>query len=370
MSSLKPYERKYKRVVIKIGSSLFCSTQNALDLRIFDDIARQFIQLVEEGAEVAVVSSGAIALGMSILGLTQRPKALSSLQAAAALGQNELMNAYNRFLQRRGFHAAQILLTWEDFNERTRYLNAKNTLGTLLEYHTKCGKKPTGQAGRIVPIINENDTVSTDEIKFGDNDRLSALVASLISADLLIILSDVDGLLDENKSVIPVVAEITAKIKALASPTQKKTCVGGMITKIEAAKIAVESGIPCVIANGRRKNIIQLVTNEPSAYGTLFVPKKGLAARQRWIAFGSKPKGTVKVDTGARQALMNNKSLLAVGITGIEGDFEPGEIVRIVDDSGSEFARGKICISRGALEKAKGGRYHKEIIHCDDIVIA
>ncbi len=366
MSSLKPYERNSKRIVIKIGSSLFCSVQHALDLRIFEHIARQLIQLVEDGVEVVVVSSGAIALGMSILGLKQRPKALSLLQAAAALGQNELMNAYSRFLQKRGFHAAQILLTWEDFTERTRYLNAKNTLTALLEYHKHAGSK---SVKRIVPVINENDTVSTDEIKFGDNDRLSALVASLISADQLIILSDVDGLLDENKSVIPVVEEITAKIKALAAPTQKKTCVGGMITKIDAAKIAVESGIPCVIANGRRKNIIQQVVKDPSAYGTLFLPKKGLAARQRWIAFGSKPRGSIMVDPGAQKALLNNKSLLAVGITGIEGDFQAGEIVRITDIGCREFARGKASISSRALEKIKGGRFHKEIVHCDDIVI-
>ncbi|MFA5117925.1 MAG: glutamate 5-kinase [Candidatus Omnitrophota bacterium] len=373
MSSLKPYEKSCKRIVIKIGSSLFCSALQALDLRIFDRIARQLIQLVEGGAEVVVVSSGAIALGMSILGLKQRPKALSLLQAAAALGQNELMNAYSKFLRKRGFHAAQILLTWEDFTERTRYLNAKNTLQALLEYHKHSGSRQPGIPGervhRIVPVINENDTVSTDEIKFGDNDRLSALVASLISADQLIILSDVDGLLDRDKAVIPVVEEITAKIKGLACPTQKKTCVGGMVTKIDAAKIAVESGIPCVIANGRRKNIIELAVKDPGAYGTLFLPKKGLAARQRWIAFGSKPKGSIMVDPGAQKALLNNKSLLSVGITGIEGDFQAGEIVRILGIGGEEFARGKTCMSSSTLEKIKGGRFHKEIIHCDDIVV-
>jgi glutamate 5-kinase len=211
--------------------------------------------------------------------------------------------------------------------------------------------------------------VSTEEIKFGDNDRLSALVSSLICADLLIILSDIDGLLDRNKKVIPVVDEITPQIKALASPTSKKTSVGGMVTKIEAAKIAVDSGIPCIIANGRRKDIILSSIKEPGRAGTLFLPKKGLAARERWIAFGTKPKGKIMVDDGARNALMNKKSLLSVGVIATVGDFECGDIVTIIDKQNCEFARGKAGLSSRQLEKVKGIRSPKEVIHCNNIVV-
>jgi glutamate 5-kinase len=289
-------------------------------------------------------------MGMSILRLEARPKELGLLQAAAAIGQHELMNVYRRSFKERGLNCAQLLLTWEDFDDRKRYLNAKNTLLTLLKL-------------KSVPIINENDTISTDEIKFGDNDRLSALVSNLISADLLIILSDVAGLLDKNKNVIKVVDEITPQIKALACPTDKKTSVGGMITKIEAAKIAVDSGIPCVITDGRKKEgSIQ--------QGTIFLPKKGhLAAKERWIAFGTKPKGKIMVDDGAKSALINKKSLLSVGISACEGNFDAGDIVSVRDKSNLEFARGKVGISSGDLEKVKGRRSDKEVIHRDNIVI-
>jgi len=358
---LKQLEKDYKRIVVKIGSSLFYSVNNVWDDSVVYDISRrQISSLIEEGRDVVVVSSGAIAFGMRALGLKERPRKLKDLQAAAAIGQNELMNAYCNFFGK-NYTGAQILLTWDDF-ARNRYLNAQNTLQALLE-HRKY------RIQRIVPIINENDTVSTDEIKFGDNDMLSALVANLISADLLIILSDVDGLLDKNKKVIPVVDEITAQIKEFARPTDKKTCVGGMITKIEAAKICMKSGIPCVIANGRRKNVILSAVKNPAEVGTLFVPKKGLAARERWIAFGTKPKGKILVDDGARRALSNKKSLLSVGVTGLEGNFEIGDIVSVVDEQDYEFARGKVGLSSKHLDKVKGSRYGKEVIHCDNIVI-
>jgi glutamate 5-kinase len=247
-------------------------------------------------------------------------------------------------------------LTRDDFNDRNRYLNAKNTISTLLEYGS-------------VPILNENDTVSVEEIKFGDNDKLSALVSSLIGADLLIILSDVEGLLDREGKVVRVVDEITPLIKSLACPTDKKTCVGGMITKIEAAKIAMDSGIPCVIANGRKKDIISSVIKEPEKCGTLFSPKKGLAARERWIAFGSKPKGRILIDDGAKAALLNKKSLLCVGVTGKEGNFEVADIISVLDKDGCELARGKAGLASRQLEKVKGSRYDKEAIHRDNIVI-
>ena len=353
---MKQLEKDYKRIVIKIGSSLLFSSNYKLDYKFFNGVATQIASLVNRGKEIAVVSSGAIASGICKLDLKERPKELYLLQAAAAIGQNELMNKYRKFFKTK-LHIAQILLTWDDFDNRQRYLNAKNTILKLIELGT-------------IPIINENDTVSTEEIKFGDNDRLSALVASLISADLLIILSDVEGLLDKDKKLIRVVDEITPQIKALAYPTEKKTCVGGMITKLEAAKIAVDSGIPCVIANGRKKDIIFSAIKNPSDSGTLFVPKKGyLAARERWIAFSAKPKGKIVVDEGAKNALMNKKSLLSVGIVAMQGNFDTGDIVSVQDMQGNEFARGKICVSSKQLDKIKGKHYHKEVIHCDNIVI-
>ncbi|MBI4708363.1 MAG: glutamate 5-kinase [Candidatus Omnitrophica bacterium] len=359
---MKPLAKDYKRIVIKVGSSLFYAADNTLDFAVFDNVVRQVIHLVKANKEVIIVSSGAIALGMHLLGLRERPKKLGDLQAAAAIGQNELMNTYRRVFGGSDCFAAQILLTWEDFYDRKRYLNAKNTLLALLEYRKY-------RIQRLIPIINENDTVSTEEIKFGDNDRLSALVATLINADLLIILSDVDGLLDKNKKVITVVDEIKSQIKALACPTTKKTCVGGMITKIEAAKIAVDSGIPCVIANGIHKNVILSAIENPAQVGTLFVPKKGLAARERWIAFGTKPKGKITVDDGAKKALINKKSLLSVGVITCEGIFESGDIVKVTDNQNREFARGKVNLSSKQLDKVKGRRYDKEIIHRDNIVI-
>jgi glutamate 5-kinase len=358
---LKKLEKNYKRIVIKIGSSLFYSANNVWDDSVVYDIARrQISSLIEEGRDVVVVSSGAIAFGMRALGLKERPRKLKDLQAAAAIGQNELINAYCNFFGK-NYTGAQILLTRDDF-VRNRYLNAQNTLQALLEYRKY-------RIQRIVPIINENDTVSTDEIKFGDNDLLSALVANLISADLLIILSDVDGLLDKNKKVIPVVDEIAAQIKELACPTDKKACVGGMITKIEAAKICMKSGIPCVIANGRTKDIILSVIKEPEKHGTLFSPKNRLTARERWIAFSSRPKGKIRVDEGAKNALLNKKSLLSVGVIGSEGVFEAGDIVSVIDRKGYELARGKVGLSSKQLDKVKGSRYEKEIIHRDNIVI-
>lgn len=357
---MKQLSRDYKRIVIKVGSSLFYSDDNTLDFNIVNSLADQISRLVKDGKEIVVVSSGAIALGMPLLGYKERPKELYKLQAAAAIGQNELIYTYYKTLRSRlgslGYLVGQVLLTWDDFSDRKRYLNAKTTLLALL----KC---------RCIPIVNENDTVSTEEIKFGDNDRLSALVAGLVSADILIILSDIDGLLDKDKKVIAVVSEITATIRALACPTGKKTCVGGMITKIEAAKIAIDSGIPCVIANGRKDNILLSVVREPEKNGTLFLSKKCLTERERWIAFGTKTKGNIIVDDGAKTALVNGKSLLSVGIVSIEGVFDTGDIVSVRDSSDCEFARGKVRLSSEELDKIKGIRFDKEIIHRDNLVI-
>lgn len=349
--------KDYKRIVLKVGSSLLYDHDRKLNLSFATQIVRQISEAIKDKVEVIMVSSGAISTGMSVLGISHRPKDLSSLQAAAAIGQSELINIYRRIFKDAGLNCAQILLTWEDFSDRKRYLNAKNTLLTLFKFNS-------------VPIINENDTVSTEEIKFGDNDRLSALVATMVNADLLIILSDVDGLLDKDKKLVSLVPEINPQIKALACPTQKASCVGGMITKIEAAKIVTDSGIPCVIANGRVKEVILSVIKGENLPGTLFLPRNSrLKARQRWIAFGTKTKGKIMVDSGAKNALMNKKSLLCVGITSIEGDFRSGEIVSLEDHEKNVFARGKVSLSSRELNKVKGGRFEKEIIHRDNIVL-
>ena len=353
---------KVKRIVIKIGSSMFCSSENTVDPAILESIVReQIARLVEDGAQVCVVSSGAIALGMNILGLAERPKKLAELQAAAAVGQNALMNAFQKAMPK-NFHCAQVLLTWEDFTDRERWLNARSTLTQLMSgaYEGKL----------VIPVINENDTVSTNEIRFGDNDQLSARVACLISADLLVILSDVDGLYGADKKTIPVVECICADVRRLACPTTRKTTVGGMITKIDAAKITVDSGIPCVIANGRRKGVILDAVRDASSAGTLFLPKTdGLDERRRWIAFGSKPKGSVTVDEGAKKALLNKKSLLSVGISAVCGKFIAGDIVSVCDAAGEKIAAGKIDIDSACLERVKGKRSEREVIHRDNIVL-
>jgi len=355
---LKLSEKNYKRIVVKVGASILYGQDAGSDCFVYpmEQLTSQIASLLKENKEIVIVSSGAVASGMRILKMKTRPRGLASLQATAAVGQHVLMGQYQRFFQNKGLSCAQVLLTRDDFNDRKRYLNAKNTLLELFRLES-------------IPIVNENDSVSTDEIKFGDNDRLSALVAGLINADILIILSDVDGLLDREKKPIRVVDEINAQIRNLACPTQKNTCVGGMITKIEAAKIAVESGIACVIANGKTKGIISSVLERPLTCGTWFLPKKTLAAREHWIAFGTKSKGVVIIDDGAREALINKKSLLSVGVVRIEDNFECGDIVSVQDLEGREFARGKVGISSKQLDKVKGSRFDKEIIHRDNIVI-
>jgi len=356
-------EKNYRRIVVKVGSSLLYSKGGRLDFSIFRNIGHQIINLVKDQKEIVIVSSGAIALGMHMLGLKERPKKMSDLQAIAAIGQNELINVYRKIFSSTGCFGAQILLTHEDFDDRRRYLNARNTLLSLLGYRKYRLQRP-------IPIVNENDTISTEEIKFGDNDKLSALVASLISADLLVILSDVDGLLDRDRKVIPVIESINSEIKALASPTQKESSVGGMITKIEAAKIAMDSGISCIIANGRRKNILLSLMETPEKAGTIFIPKKCLTSREHWIAFGTKPKGKIIVDDGAKDALVNrNKSLLAVGIIKVCGSFSARDIISIADKEGREFARGIVSLSSLQVVEMVGKKFAREVVHRDNMVV-
>jgi len=343
--------KDYRRIVIKIGASLLTSKEG------LDCVISQIAGFIRDKRQVILVSSGAIAFGMKTLGLKTRPSRLDQLQAAASLGQNELMRFYADKFEPYDIKTAQILLTWEDFNDRTRYLNSKHTIEALLGWSA-------------LPIINENDTVSVEEIRFGDNDRLSALVANLVGADILIILSDVEGLLDRNGQVVRMVEQITPSIERLASPTDKEFCVGGMKTKISAAKIAVESSIPCIIVDGKKSTGLTLALSRPFEAGTIFLPKeRSLSAAKRWVVFCAKPKGQIWVDDGAKKALLNNKSLLSVGLIRYEGKFNHGDIVDISDSKDEVFGRGKVNFSSQDLDKVKGLQKMKEVIHKDDLVI-
>ena len=345
--------KDYRRIVIKIGASLLTSKEG------LDCAISQIAGFIREKRQVILVSSGAIACGMSILGLKSRPTKLEYLQAAASLGQSELMQFYRKTFSAYNINCAQILLTWEDFDDRKRYLNAKNTIQVLLNWGS-------------LPIINENDTVSVDEIKFGDNDHLSAMVANLVDADILIIFSDVEGLLKpDTLEVIRVVDKITSRIERFASSSDKAVSVGGMKTKLSAARIAMESQIPCLIVDGKKNNALQLALSEPFNAGTLFLPSRDarLPARKKWFIFCARPKGRISVDEGAKNALLSGKSLLAIGVVGLEGNFTNGDIVEITDSRNFCFARGKVNFSAQDLEKIKGKQKVKEVIHRDNLVL-
>ncbi len=351
-------KKSFSRVVIKVGSSLISSKCGSITLEYLKNITAQIARLLDESKEVILVSSGAVACGMSVLRLNKRPKDMAGLQASASIGQNELMALYRKLMGADKRICAQVLLTWEDFEDRARYLNVRHTLLYLIK-------------NKILPIINENDTVSTDEIRFGDNDKLSALVANLVSADILIILSDVDGLYRlPKKEVIRVVSEITPEINRLCCSTDKETCVGGMSAKIAAVQIATGAGIPCVIANGRDKDSL-LKAASGNDVGTLFLPKNSLIkAKKGWIAYGVRAKGALIVDDGAKNALINcNKSLLAVGVSAVKGNFKKNDTVSVLGTDMSEFARGKVNFSSKELDANKGSRLAREVIHKDNLVI-
>jgi len=362
-----------KTIVVKVGTKVLAGKGYTLDKSEIKNLVDQIAALAKNNIKVIVVSSGAIGAGMGLLKLKQRPAVLSKLQACAAVGQSHLMQVYDGLFRAHGILTAQILLTQEDLNDRKRYLNAKATIQTLLEEG-------------VVPIVNENDTISTEEIKFGDNDKLSSLVANLISADLLVLLSNVDGLYrygakNLETTPIAVVDKITDEIESLARKGTDALGTGGMISKLQAAKVAAASGIPCIIANGRKKNILtDIVVNKKSA-GTLFLPTSfKIAAKKRWLGFGAKPKGAIGVDSGAKEALGRNKSLLASGIWAAKGEFKKGDIISIVDIDGREFARGianysfheviKIKGLKAAqIEGALGFKREDEVIHKDNLVI-
>lgn len=359
-----------KLVVVKVGTSVLASKTHPLERQSIRDVAGQICALLDRGIKVVLVSSGAIGAGMNLLGLKVRPKTLEKLQAAAAIGQSQLMKAYEEDFKSHGKIVAQVLLTREDLEDRKRYLNAKNTIFTILDYGA-------------IPIINENDTVSVEEIKFGDNDTLASLVTNLIGGDLLIILSDVDGLHRQNGKgeIIDVVKEITGEIEKLASGTTKEASIGGMVTKIKSARVVTDSGIPLIIANGKTDDILIKII-DGKRVGTLFIPKLNkMTAKKRWIAFSTRPKGSAVVDTGAKLALAEKeKSLLSSGIISVEGKFEASDIISIKDEKGREFARGLVNYSSEEVKKIKGAnskeiekilgyKYYDEVIHRDNLVI-
>jgi glutamate 5-kinase len=343
-----------KRIVIKIGTSNLTDKSYRLVPRKVEKLVKEIVELKKQDKEVIVVSSGAIGAGIGKLDLKQRPRDIKVLQATAAVGQNILMSTYDSYFARYEQTIAQVLLTHEDFFNRQRYLNLRNTLTTLLE-------------SGVIPIINENDTVAVDEIKVGDNDNLSALVASNLGVDLLIILTDTDGLFtyDPKRSkkaeFISVVDAITPEIERIAETGVKTSSVGGMKAKIQAAKVTMKAGIPMVIANGSGENILmRVIEGEP--VGTLFMPKKEkMNDREHWILFASSPKGKIKVDEGAKTALVKNGgSLLPSGIIGVENEFMSGDPVSIVDAEGVEFAKGITNYSSSDIEQIKGA-HSKEI---------
>jgi glutamate 5-kinase len=363
-----------KRIVVKIGSNILAEGQEGLDTKRISAIARDISAMKKSGYDIVIVSSGAIAAGMVKLGLREKPRDIKLKQAAAAVGQSSLMWAYERSFGEHGKKVAQILLTRDDFSDRKRYINSKNTILTLLSYG-------------VVPIINENDTVATDEIKFGDNDYLASLVASLIEAERLVILSDVEGLYTEDPrysskaSLIEYVEEITHDLEEKAGGAGSAVGTGGMYSKILAAKRAVQHGITVHIISGRKDGLLDSLVKGKHV-GTLFKAKKEkLSSRKGWIAYGSRSKGNLIVDEGAVSALVGGgKSLLPSGITSVEGDFDTGDAVTCLDTKGRRIAKGLTNYSSSELqkimgkktseiEKILGYKYSEEAIHRDNLVL-
>ncbi|MGA7828335.1 MAG: glutamate 5-kinase [Geobacteraceae bacterium] len=365
---------KIKRVVIKIGSSVLTDENGELDTDFLDSLALEIAGLREKGCAVVVVSSGAIAAGICTLGLPERPKTIPQKQASAAVGQPKLIQAYEAVFSRRNLKVAQVLLTSEDLANRLRFLNARATMDVLFAYG-------------VVPVINENDTVAVEEIKFGDNDNLSALVTSLVEANLLIILSDIDGFYDadprtnQEAQLVPLVPTITRSVEQAAAGSGSAVGTGGMATKIAAAKRAGRYGVATLIINGQKPGTLARALAGEEV-GTLFLPSgESLNRRKHWIAYTLRPQGRIFVDTGALVALSRNgKSLLPSGVSRVEGDFERGSCVGVCGLDEKEFARGIVDYSRQEIEKILGCkssniesilgyRYGDEIIHRDNLVI-
>jgi glutamate 5-kinase len=362
-----------KRILIKIGSAVLTGS-DGLDLKLIDSIVKDMSTLAGRGFSLVLVSSGAIISGKHRLKIIEPLKSIPEKQAAAAIGQGRLMRVYSKSFEKNGLYVAQILLTLSDMTDRQRYLNIRNTLSTLMEWET-------------IPIINENDTVAVDEIKFGDNDNLAAMIANIIEADLFINLTSTEGLYDCNPSLskksklIHIVPEFTEAIEAAATAETSSSGTGGMKSKVQAAKKVTSIGIPCIIAPGKKKKVL-LDIMEGKDIGTLFLPMTDrLNSKKYWIAFTLRPRGKLVLDDGAKKALLEQgKSLLPSGITDVEGSFNPGDPVICVDSEGAILAKGLVNFNSEEISKIKGLKTkqigqvlgHKdydEVIHRDNMAI-
>jgi glutamate 5-kinase len=366
--------RQTRRWVVKIGSALLTQDGQGFDPKVLSPWADQASDFLRKGGKLVLVSSGAVAEGMTRMGWTRRPKSLHQLQAAAAIGQMGLIQAYEACFQKRGLHAAQVLLTRDDLDDRRRYLNARSTLLALLRLH-------------VVPVVNENDTVATDELRFGDNDTLAALVANLIEADLLILLTDQDGLFERDPRFDPSASLISEtrvdnpQLDLVAGGSVSGLGLGGMVTKVRAARLAARSGTATVIAPGKGDGVLARIgTGEP--VGTLLTPvQEPQAARKRWLAGQLQVQGRLTLDEGASYALQRQgKSLLAVGVKAVQGAFRRGEVVACVDEQGREIARGLVNYDVLEATRIKGhpsSRFQEilgylddeELIHRDNLVL-
>ena len=369
----RPDLKNFRRIVVKVGSSLLIDhAAGEVRAEWLAALAADIAKLHADGRDVLVVSSGSIALGRHRLKLPRGPLKLEESQAAAAVGQIALARIWSEVLGHHGIGAGQILVTLQDTEERRRYLNARSTIGKLLEW-------------RAVPVINENDTVATNEIRYGDNDRLAARVATMTSADLLILLSDIDGLYtappgaNPDAKLIPVVDHITADIENMAGAAESELSRGGMYTKIEAGKIATTAGTHMIIASGKIDHPLQAIMDGGRCTWFL-TPANPVTARKRWIAGSLEPKGTLTIDAGAAAALRAGKSLLPAGVIRVDGSFSRGDAVIVRDPDGHEIGRGLVAHDADHAEKIKGrsspdamsilgitGR--AEMIHRDDLVI-
>ncbi len=359
--------------VVKVGTSVLAAPDGTLDHDRIGHLAEQISAVAATGRRVALVSSGAVGAGIGQLGLPGRPTDLSHIQAAAAVGQAYLIRAYDDQFRKHGRHAAQLLLTHEDFDSRPRYLNMRNTLSALFDFDA-------------VPIINENDTISVDEIKFGDNDRLAAMVANLLQAELLVILSVVDGLCRSDPGqaglgeVIPLVPRLDDSVVGLAGDSRSSLGTGGMRSKLMAARQVTHAGGSVIIAGGRKERpLTRILAGEP--VGTLFLAGgQSQGARKRWIGLTARPRGQFVVDAGAKQALQSGaRSLLAIGIVDVVGEFGKGDVVGIQDQEGHEFARGLTNYSTPEALRIRGlrteqvrelaGTVYDEVVHRDNLVL-
>jgi glutamate 5-kinase len=364
---------RIKRCVIKVGTGVLTRDED-IDVKVINRLAREMSWLMDEGYEVILVSSGAIGSGVKKMGVIERPAQIPEKQAVAAVGQPSLMLAYEKAFGRHKKRVAQILLTRDDLCNRKRHLNARNTLNVLLGW-------------QVLPIINENDTVVVDELKFGDNDNLSAMITHLMDAQILISLTDTDGLYDkdpqanEDASLVPLVSKIDRALERAASDIPGAFGMGGMSSKVQTAKKVTTSGIPMIIASGLKPNVLKSLFQGKDV-GTLFLPtRQRMASRKCWIAFTLKEKGAIRVDKGAARAICEQgKSLLPIGITEVEGDFGEGAMVCCLDPDGVPVARGLVNygaadirrlkgLRTSQIEKALGHKHYDEVIHRDNLVM-